>query len=119
MKGLVMNKAEDGFTHLFLPVLVLLVVAGAGYVVYGRVHKVNSPNSSTANTSTTSTLTLSKPISANTASGVASNVDSITSSLVSGESTLNGQYDATDQSSDANLGTTATNVGGAYDASNY
>ena len=117
-----MFKPEKGFSHVVvLLVFVAIAVVGSGYLVY--VHQQDSKNVTLGTASAkpaSKSGALAVPASQpNTASGVASTVDSLATSLSSSESSLNSQYTANDQSSDAGVGTAATNVGGAYDANNY
>jgi len=117
-----MSRAEQGFSHVILLVaVVLLAVATSGYVVYLHQHdKVAPANMASTTTSSKSSTMLSIPTNtSNTASGVTTALNSLANSLNTSEASANVQANASDQSSDANVGTAATNLGGAYDAGNY
>jgi hypothetical protein len=113
-----MRKSESGFSHIVLLIIfVATVVAGSGYLVYQHSHSPTVANISTLNRSNNGSLAV--PNTSNTVPGVASAINGLATSLNSSESALDNQYVSSDSTSDVNLGTTANNVGGAYDASNY
>jgi hypothetical protein len=119
-----MSKSEAGFVHIVLASIVAVLVVGTGgYVVYVHQHYKATPVSATTSTTTNtgvSTPSLALPAAqSNTVNGVTNTLNGLTSSLNTGESSLNSQANVNDQTSDATVGTAATNLGGAYNASNY
>jgi hypothetical protein len=115
-------KSEAGFAHVALiAVVAVLVVATGGYVVYEHQQSNGKPASVSANAGTSSsTSSLAVPANqSNTVSGITGTISSLATSLNTSESSLNNQANTNDQTSDANVGSAATNLGGAYNASNY
>ncbi len=113
-----MRKSEQGFSHVVLLLVAVMLVAGSGYVVYVHQHDKTVAGSATSSKSGSSSLAApaNEP---KTASGAANAVNTLATSLVNGESSLDSQYTANDSTSDATVGTAATNLGGSYDANNY
>ena len=118
-----MHKTEYGFSHILLPILVVaVVIIGGSYLVHRRDDETKSNTSDTTTTVATvnkTASTLPTPANESTVSGVAGDIDSIAASLSSSDATLGTQYNANDQTSDASLGSAATNLEGAYNASIY
>lgn len=113
-----MRKSEQGFSHVVLLLVAVLLVGGSGYVVYVHQHDktvVGTTTSSKTGSGSLATMT-NQP---KTATGAADAVDTLATSLVNSESTLNSQTTTNDTNSDANLGVAANNLGGSYDANNY
>ena len=120
-KGNTMRINSKGFSvvEALVVLVVVLAVAGTGYLVYAREHKTTPNGTTTTSTGTTNTSLASPSGTGNSASDVAGAINGLVNSLNTNENTLENQYSASDQSSDSSLNAAATNLGGVYNANNY
>jgi|SRR5665213_2410914 len=105
-----MRKSERGFSAVEVVVVLAIVLAigASGYLVYK--HHKKAVNSTTANVT---------QVEANTPSGIAQNLTAITIQNASSESSTDSQYSSADSSTAASSNTAASDLGGAYNESNF
>jgi len=103
-------KSTAGFAAVetLLLVVILGLVAGVGYWVTTQRHKT-----------TASVTSLTPSTATKAASGTATAIDQLTASDAQAETTISTKHDATTQANAASSNAAASNIGGAYNESNY